>query len=289
MKSLMKALTPNQQLWFANLVIHAVWADGRIALSEFENFQRLLSLLKSFEQKQDLLQRLENHQVEAVTLLPDLDPSLLPIVYLEVLNFAICDWDLAQEEQDFLSELADIFHFDQVYQASVMQWAQEGMRWQEDQQLLLPRDLSLTEPRFSVDQLNEHQKRWYAEVLISSVMIEGLEGEVEVSLLQKALDFVEDPLVKQQLLAYVRANQSPILVTPVNIPPLIVYQALFEVLQVFTLSDELSARGVEYIGTYIEVCNLAPGLKERAILWCTKGILWRKKRKDLNPATYAQS
>ncbi|MDT8445696.1 MAG: hypothetical protein RRB13_02210 [bacterium] len=281
MESLMKALSPAHQTWFANMAIHAIWADGRIALSEFENFQRLLSLMKNLGDKTQLIRKLENNQADPLTLPEDIDRSILPEIYLELVNFAICDWDLADEEKAFLDELAALFDFSRAYRTRTLQWAQEGLRWQEDQKLLLPREVELTNSRVPLHRMDVAQKIWYAEVLIGAVMIDGIVDDLELKLLRTALNFVDDAVEKRRLVGFVKNRLRPSLLSPPNLDFETIYLIFFEVLRVLSLNDDLANKEVLFIGDYVRACNLPILLEERALVWCKRGISWRQKRKGL--------
>ena len=282
MEELMKLLTPAQQYWFANLLIHAIWADGKIVLSEFESLQRLIGLFKSLENRTQLMRHLENNQGEPIVLPPDLDRKLLPQVYLEVLNFSISDWDLAEEERNFLETLSNQFGFAKSFQYTLMQWAEEGLRWQEDQRLLVPREVTLKNPRVPLHQMTDQQKVWYAEVLVSVVMIDGIVDPMEIKLLRTALSFVAEEKEKKRLLAFIKNRMRPSLLSP---PPglemEVIYLIFFEVLRVMSLNDELANKEMIFIGDYIKACNLPASLEDRTLVWCKRGTTWRQKRKSL--------
>ena len=280
MKALMQRLSEEQQVWLVDLAVAAIWADGEITMPEFENFSRLVSCLNDPLQKKLSVKKLEDRKVVPVSLPEGLPKEVLPVIYQEIMGIMICDWILAEEEKDLLEQLSDIFGFTKMYRAKLIHWAEEGMAWQEEQRYLLPKGITLDDSRVPLHEMDGPQKVWYAEALISAIMIDGLIDEIQMRILKRAMVFIDNPKEVQRLIGYVKNKLRPSLLSPPGLNNETIYQIFFEILRVIS-TNELSSKELVFIGDYARVCNMPQGVEDQAVDWLKKGITWRQKKKSM--------
>ena len=276
----MESLTPEQQSWAANLAISAIWADGEITLPEFERFSKLMQLMSDRNETRVLVKKLESKELEPIELVKGLDQDALAQIYMEMLGIMICDWDLAEGEKDYLDKLASTFGFTKMYHNKLIHWAEEGLSWQEEQRYLLPKGMDITDARIPLHDMDAAQKVWYAEALVSAIMIDGIIDNDQMHLLRRALNFIESPKETQRLVGYVKNKLRPSLLSPPGLEQDVIYKIFFEILRVMS-SNDLSNKELVFIGDYARVCNMPAGVEDLSIEWIKKGVSWRHKKKNM--------
>ncbi|MDT8448409.1 MAG: hypothetical protein RRB13_16070 [bacterium] len=280
MKALMNALSPSQQVWFADLMIQAIWADQRVALREYEYFLRLASSLEDKLSSSRLVRRLERGNPRAQAIPRDFPKELLPQIYMEVVSLVVCDWDLDPRERRFLEDLSRRFGFEANYHAHLIEWAEQGLSWQVAARNFLPESLELKHKWVPVHQMSQAQQVWYAEVLVGVMLIDGITDPLEVKLLKKALYFLP-AAHKKRLTGHFTSRLRPPLLSPPSLNRETVFQVLFEVLEIIGLNEEISPKEADFLGDFIRVCNLPRALEQRCLDWCEQGIFWRQQRRAL--------
>ncbi|MFH2132665.1 MAG: hypothetical protein ABIK68_19965, partial [bacterium] len=135
-----KALTQSQRFWYAEMVIAAVLADGEISQPETEFIKDIVHLVKTPEQKQELLGRLASKRPPPISRPSGVPPGILAAVFLELSLVLISDAELTPEEKRFLDESARVFRFSEPYFNALMAWCNEGLAWKKEQIQLIAGD-----------------------------------------------------------------------------------------------------------------------------------------------------
>lgn len=281
MKALMNALSPEEQVWFADLTVQAIWADGQLALREYEYFLRLVLSLEDQLAKTRLVRRLERGRPRPQAVPSSFPKPLLPQVYLEVASLMVCDWELDPSEREFLESLARRFGFEPDYHAHLIEWAEQGLSWQQQAKSLVPSEVDLGTKWVPLHQMSEAQRIWYAEVLVGAMSIDGLVDPLEAKLLKQALYFL--PQAQKKRLVGMLSNGLEVpLLSPPNLEREVIFQVLFEVLEIVALNEEVCPKEAAFIADFIRVCNLPRRLEHQTTDWCEQGIFWRQQARALS-------
>ena len=189
-------LTPDQRVWYAQLVIAAILADDEIDMSEMEFMKQVLTIVTDPAEKKKLMESIGHKKSPPLVDPPKIKNDILAAVFIELVLIMISDLDFDEKEKDFLKEVADRFSLADHYFLAVMKWGNQGLEWKASQDDLfrkLPDNFQVP-----IEQLTALQKLWYAQTLVSSIMCDGVIDKEEVSFIKMASSFVEDPKEKQK-------------------------------------------------------------------------------------------
>jgi len=276
--TVLKDLSYDQKRWFAQVAMQLIWADGDLALSEYENFQMVIQLFDDNETQISLVDQLEGGQIEERAIPEDLPKEVLSEVYLELLSFAISDWSVGPEEKSFLENLAVTLNFTKDYRAKLFRWANLGMNWQRQQQDMLPEGTTAESSTVVVGQLDGQQKYWYAEVLIGAIVLDGIVDQAQFEPLKAALSFITDHKQKITLLTKIKKSYMAKLTAPPAMEARNFYLIFFEILKIFAADDSLSFRETDFLNRYISLTGLPNELAKQGADWCRRGIMWKQER-----------
>ena len=274
-------LSKEQKIWYARFVIGAILADNEISPSEVDFLKQVISIIDSPEDKKDLMQLISAKKR------PPLDPpkgivkEVLAAIFLELVLIMISDLVFADKEKVFLKDVAQLFNFTDSYFAELMSWGEEGLNWKNSQRYLVAADGKIDNFGVPLDKLNSDQKKWYAHVLIATIMLDGLVEETELQFLKAAMSFLDSKKDQQQLIGYVRNKMSPPLTEPPGIPAGIVLLIFFEVILIVSADESLSYKEQTYLKTISELCGFSNEFLEKAVEWCHRGISWKQTKNPL--------
>jgi len=271
-------LSYDHKRWFAQVAMQLIWADGDLAISEYENFQTVIQLFEDNETQKELINQLEGGQIEERPIPTDLPKDILAEVYLELLSFAISDWSVGAEEKDFLEKLAVKLNFTKNYRAKLFRWANLGMNWQRQQRDMLPSGVSAESSAIVVGPLSDVQRYWYAEVLIGAIVLDGIVDQNQFEPLKAALSFITNQKQKIALLGTIKNSYMAKLNPPPPMEAGDLYLIFFEILKIFAADDSLSFKETDFLNRYIGLCSMPKELAQQGIEWCRRGIAWKQDR-----------
>ncbi|OGG96627.1 MAG: hypothetical protein A2527_03460 [Candidatus Lambdaproteobacteria bacterium RIFOXYD2_FULL_50_16] len=273
-----KKLEEKHKFWFATAAIQLIWADGDLSIREFEQFSRVTELFSDTATQKKLVTILESGKISLAEVPADIPQSALADIYLELLTFAISDWDLGDAEKDYLERLAVRLNFTKPYRAKLFRWANQGMTWQRKQRNFLPPGVEVDACVVPVGDYDERQKYWYAQVLVSAILLDGIVSGEQFEPLKNAVSFLKHPKLKASLLTQIKNNVKVKLSAPPSIPLDGLYVIFFEVLRMFGADDSLSIKETSFIQNYIRTTQLPEKLISLGVEWCQTGINWRKEK-----------
>jgi len=276
-----KALTQSQRFWYAGMVIAAILADGEISQPETEFIKEIVHLVKKPEEKQELLGRLTTKRSPQITRPPGVTPKVLAAVFLELGLVLISDAVFTKEEQRFLEESAKAFRFRYDYFKELMAWCHEGFAWKCEQIKLISTDGKLGNLGVPVASMNESQLRWYAEILVATIMSDQQLDASEVRFLKLAIDLIKDEAHQQRLTEMVRNNKAPQLSRHPGIDENSLKRIYFEVMLIISADESLHEKEESYLRELAAHCEFSESLAQRLIDWCHQGINWKKKKNPL--------
>lgn len=276
-----KALTQSQRVWYAEMIISAVLADGEISQPETEFIKDIVRLVKKPEDKQDLMTRLASKRPPPISRPSGVPPHVLAAVFLELVLVLISDAELTESETRFLEETACIFRFSDAYLKSLMDWTMEGLAWKRKQGSLISSDGKVGDTSVPVGELNDNQLRWYAEVLVATIMSDEQLDASEVRFLKMAIDLVKDESHRQQLTEMVRNNTAPQLTAHPGMDENVLKRVFFEVMLIISADESLHEKEKAYLKQLADFCGFDDTLYQRMIDWCLQGIRWKQAKNGL--------
>ncbi|MBU2648017.1 TerB family tellurite resistance protein [bacterium] len=276
-----KALTQSQRFWYAEMVIAAVLADGEISQPETEFIKDIVHLVKTPEQKQELLGRLASKRPPPISRPSGVPPGILAAVFLELSLVLISDAELTPEEKRFLEESARVFRFSEPYFKALMDWCNEGLAWKKEQIELISSDGKMSKMEVPVHRLNDDQLLWYAETLVATIMSDEQLDASEVRFLKIAIDLVKDETTKQRLTEMVRQNTAPPLRRHPGIDEDILKQVFFEVMLIISADESLHEKEEAYLKQLADHSGFSDAMYQRMVNWCHQGIKWKQSKNAL--------
>ena len=272
-------LTNNQKVWYAHLVVAAILADDEIDMSETEFLKQVLTVVNDPHEKKKLMTFIGQKKSPPLTEPSDVKNETLAAIFIELVLIMISDLDFDTKEKDFLKSVANLFNLADNYYLAVIRWGMEGLEWKGSQEELFP---SLPKNfQVPLDQLNAQQILWYANVLISSIMCDGIIDKEEVSFIKMASSFIEDPREKQKLMAFVKNKMIPPLTAPPNIPPDILGQIYIDVMMTISADENISYKEQAFLKQLAGFCDFSSEKYDEILNWSNKGITWKQDKNSL--------
>ena len=281
MDELLKSLNESQTVWFAKLVLAAVNADGVLKLCELDVINKIFSKIKDSDIKMELVQLMETSEQIEVT--PPENIKLLDLaeIYSQIIIILISDSDFAQEEKSFLKKLADLFGFTDGYYKELLDWGGKGCLWKQSMTKLLDNKYELDYFQVPYTELNEKQRIWYCEVLISIILIDGFVDEVEIELVELLVSMVENPMDRKKLVAYVKNKYSPPIGIPPDIPKSILKLIFLEAVHMAAINDSISITEINHIEEIAKDSGVSEDFITDCVNWHRVGIQWSKERQKI--------
>jgi uncharacterized protein DUF2225 len=276
-----QSLSRDQKVWYARFVIGAILADDEISPSEVNFMKQVISIVDSPSDKKELMQLISSKKPPPLAPPKDISKEVLAAIFVELILIMISDLDFADKEKVYLKEVSDLFCFSQHYLAGLMKWGEEGLNWKVSQRFLVTEDGKIDSFHVPLDKLNSEQKKWYAYVLISTIMLDGLVDETELPFLKAAMTLLDSKKDQQQLVGYVRNKMAPPIKKPKGIPEPILLLIFFEIILTVSADESLSYKEKTHLKTIADLCGFSSELFEKSIQWCNQGIEWKKNKNPL--------
>ncbi|MDT8447435.1 MAG: hypothetical protein RRB13_11140 [bacterium] len=275
-------LKPDQRFWYAQLVVAAILADGEIDASEVEFLRGVIGVVKEPVARQALLAHIEAKQPPPVHEPPSAIPDqILAAIFTELILICIADVDFAVEERTFLEEVAGVMSFTPAYLKMLMNWLEDGLRWKRAQSELLPPSSGFTIGQVPIDQFSSEQRYWYAQLLISTIMLDGRLDEMELQFMKMAVGFVQEKPLKMKLMGYVKNKMSPPLSSPPDFPRDLLILIFVNVIQIVSADESISYSEQTMLKELSDLCGFESDLFARLISWCNQGVSWKGNKNGL--------
>ncbi|MDX2471085.1 MAG: hypothetical protein QNL04_10975 [SAR324 cluster bacterium] len=276
----LKQWSQAQVIWYIEVVIHAIDADGVVAPIEMEYLSNLFVHVEDSTMRMRLRMIIEDSERPSIKSPPEISKKGLAWAFTEIAALMIADFDFDQKEQAFLQELATLMGLNEKFIPYLIKWALQGHAWQQSRIALLEvkpdedGNYSLQVPLMSFD---TEQRLWYAQILVNSIVIDGKIDNDEIEMFKGVLGFVEDNLQKENLLKHVKRKVRPTLYAPKGIDESVLKLVLFEVLTHFVMQNQMHDKEKIFIRQLGNILLLPDDLTEKAILWWSEGVNWRRK------------
>jgi len=274
-------LNKEQKVWYANLVISAILADDEISPSEVDFLKQVISIVSDLATKKELMSRISSKKNFPLSEPPGLPKEILAAIFVELSLIMISDLDFADDEKAFLKKVANLFRFEKSYFLELMRWAEEGLAWKISQQDLLSGGESIENFQVSLGQLNSEQRKWYAQALIATIMLDGAIDEMEMSFLKAAVSFVDQKKDQMELMGYVRNKMAPRLIAPPEMPEPVLVYIFIEVIRIVSADESLSYAEQAHLQQISDLCSFSKDQFEKCIAWCNRGISWMQNKNPL--------
>jgi hypothetical protein len=275
-----QSLNREQKAWYARLVVAAILADDEISPSEVDFLKQVIAIVDDPVKKKELLQCISTKERPTIEEPVDVPREILAAIFIELCLIMISDLEFAADEKAFLKEVAERFGFEKTYFLEVMRWAEQGLQWKTSQRQLIPQEGG-DDGCPTRSNLNAEQKKWYAQALIATIMLDGSLDESELSFLKAAICFVDCKQDQKELLGYVRNKMAPKLKPPPNIPFPIRVGIFIEVMRIVSADESMSYAEHAYLKQVADLCGFNADLFNSLIEWCNRGIAWMQNKSPL--------
>lgn len=275
-------LKPEQRFWYAQLVVAAILADGEIDASEVEFLRGVIGMIKEPVARQALMGHIEAKSPPPVQEPPSSIPDqILAAIFTELILICISDVDFADEERAFLDEVAGVMGFTAAYHKMLLAWLDEGLRWKRAQSELLPPASGFTIGQVPIDQFSAEQRFWYAQLMITCIMLDGKLDQMELEFMKMAIGFVPEKADKLKLMSYVKNKMSPPLVPPPDFPREILVLIFLNVIQIVSADESISYTEQTFLKELADHCGFEADLLARLLSWCNQGVSWKANKNGL--------
>ncbi|MDX2470451.1 MAG: hypothetical protein QNL04_07740 [SAR324 cluster bacterium] len=271
------SLKEDQKLWYANLVLSAILADGEINLSEIDFLKQILQIIAAPQDKASLMLSIEKKTMPPLTPPPNIPNQLLAAMFMELILIIISDIDYDDGEKAFLEKVADIFKFTKSYQKELFDWLGEGLEWKEAQLYLTQGGEGFTQ--VPLKKLNSEQKKWYSKVLVSTILLDGEVDSMEMSFLKMAISFLEHKAEQMEMMAYVKNRMCPNVPNPpAGMTTEILTLIFIEVILLISADEAISYTELNHLQTISTSCGFANAHFNKLVEWCNRGVTWKNAK-----------
>ncbi len=270
-------LKDDQKLWYANLVLSAILADGEINLSEIDFLKQILQIIASPQDKASLMLSIEKKVMPPLTPPPNIPPQLLAAMFMELILIIISDIDYDEGEKAFLESVADLFKFTRNYKKELFDWLEEGLDWKQAQLYLTQGGEGFTQ--VPLKKLNSEQKKWYSKVLVSTILLDGEVDAMEMSFLKMAISFLEHKAEQVELMAYVKNRMCPNVPSPpIGMSTEILTLIFIEVILLISADEAISYTELNHLQQISTTCGFANAHFNKMVEWCNRGVTWKNAK-----------
>ena len=275
-------LSREQKSWYAGLVVGAIIADGEINVSEVEFLKEVISLISDPAERSVLMGHVVAKTMPELVAPPtDIGKEIIAAIFVELIMISISDFDFDPKEKAYLKKIAQITGIDDSYYKELMDWAHDGINWKISQKSLFPNKISVDDLHLDVDTLSENQKKWYAQILIATIMLDPVLDPVGKHLLKVAIFFVKEKKDKAQLMAYVLNKMCPPILEPPDISITVLTLILIEVMMFVSADELITFKERTHLKTITEKCGFSEAQFNSMLNWCNKGIAWKRDKSPL--------
>ncbi len=276
-----QSLNKEQRVWYADLVISAILADNEISPSEVDFLKQVISIVPDAAKKKELMLRISSKKASELTPPPSLPNEILAAIFVELILIMISDLDFADDEKEFLKTVADLFQFEKAYFRDLMRWGTEGLEWKNSQQDLIAGGETIENFQAAMGKLNSEQRKWYAQALIATIMLDGAIDEMELSFLKAAVSLVDNKKDQMELMGYVRNKMSPRLNRPPEMSEAILVHIFIEIIRIVSADENLSYAEHAHLKQISDLCGFSNEQFEKCIAWCNRGLSWMQNKNPL--------
>ncbi|OGG98802.1 MAG: hypothetical protein A2600_06675 [Candidatus Lambdaproteobacteria bacterium RIFOXYD1_FULL_56_27] len=276
-------LNAAQKKWYANLVVAAILADQKIVKSEIEFLKQIISVIDNPADKKALLSQVETKKASPlVPPPPGIPPQTLAAIYLELCLIMISDSEFDQEERDFLAQIARLMNFSDRYINDLNGWMNTGLEWKKRQQNFLPPEVDLDSGPTWLVSLPAPQREWYAQVMISTILLDREVDSMEMEFLKAAISLVADKGKKNLFLGYIKNRFSPNLeAPPQDFNPAKLVRVMVDVILLIALDDKISVNESTHLERLSKLCSISATQFSALMAWCAQRVEWNNNRNPL--------
>ena len=272
-------LSQEQKMWYAELVIAAIVADNEISLSEIKFLKQVMGLISDMDQKKKLLTYVSSKKAPTLSPPDNINNDILAAIYIELILIMISDLDFAIQERDFLSRISDLFNFSESYFDTLMEWAEKGLKWKKDQRLLLISESD--ELGVPLKRMNSDQRRWYANIMIATILLDRSIDEFEIELLKTAISVVDDQNSQKELLSYIKNKMCPPIKPPPDSEMDILIAIITELLLLISADENVTYQEQAHLRRIAECCEFPEDKFDSMLDWCNEGVEWKRSKTRL--------
>ncbi|MDX2471637.1 MAG: hypothetical protein QNL04_13785 [SAR324 cluster bacterium] len=265
-------------IWYIELIVHAMDADDDITSAEMEILAKACRLLKSTGERERIVKLLESEKPPVGIPPAELSQQDLAWVFTQVVAVFIADFDFSREEDEFLSHLSWLFNLSDHYFEKLLAWAKEGFKWKQSlleifKEEQLPEDFA---PEFIVPLhlFNSEQTMWYAEMIVSAIVIDEVITDDELVLFKMVVSFVREKENNQKLLSALRNRQMPKMHPPQGIEEATLKRVLIEIINHFIFNNEQGDSEQAFVKELSEATKLSSETLALSLQWWREGIAW---------------
>ncbi len=273
-------------IWFVELLILAVKADNEITVTEMNFLVKYFAFVKDLNDKKRLLEALKSGglKLQEPTNFGD---SELAWIYTELVSVLISDFDFAEQERDFLAQVSEAFGFSNDYYHKIVIWCEEGLAWKYSKLALIESNEKsnkkegeetekLSNLAVPVNLMDQAQKFWYAQILVHTIVIDGVIDKEEMTLFKMVIGFVQDKQETMKLMTFLKYKEKPRLYHPNNLDETLKLRVFLEVINHFVTNSQNEEREKVFVNQLAGVCELShESLKKGLEIW-EDGILWHR-------------
>lgn len=274
-------LSEEQILWYAKLLTSIILADEEIAPSEVKFIKDTLKYVKDESQRKGVVQDLENRKMQPLTQPSGFNKFQLAEIATEMIEIAISDLELIKPEEALIKKACRLFDFHQKYILDLIEWGREGLEMKLAQQKLVPIKINDAEFIVPVKKLDTEQKKWYIDVIISALIIQGIKEEREIHLLKKMILSARTKEEQAMLRHHVLKQHRPPLKRPPKMPDELLVMTFIEVIHIFTTVDDLSYHGSQLLKLMADLSRMPTRTYNDIMDWCNAMVAWKQKKRDL--------
>ena len=272
-----ESLNSKQKIWYANLVLSAILADNEINLSEIDFLKQVLNIIESPQDKAGLMLSVEKKEMPPLTAPPNIPSPILVAIYLELILIIISDIDFDEGERAFLEKVGSLFGFTKTYQKALMNWLEEGLEWKQAQLYLTQGGEGYTQ--VPLKKLTSEQKKWYAKVLVSTILLDGEVDSMEMSFLRMAISFLDHRVEQAEMMAYVKNRMMPNVPSPpMGMNTEILTLIFIDVLLLVSADETISYSELNHLQQISSTCGFASAHFNKLVEWCNRGVAWKNDK-----------
>jgi len=269
----------DQIVWYAKLVVTAVLADESIAPSEVKFVKGILKYIEDKPVQAQLIQLLEAKKMPLLLEQPPagLDKFQLAQVYTNLIEICISDLELIEREKDLLRKIAVVFDFQSMYARELLSWGELGLEAKAFQQKLIKKRIHDEYFFVPLDKLDTEQKKWYVDVIVAALIVEGAKEEREVSLMKKLFNSTKSKSEQLLLRNHVMMKHRPPLRPPPKMHEQLLMMIFMEVIQIATTKGDLSYQGGQLLKMVADLSRMPTKSYTDLMDWCGRLVSWKQK------------
>ncbi|MDT8445617.1 MAG: hypothetical protein RRB13_01815 [bacterium] len=274
-------LTQEQIVWYAKLLETTILADDEIAASEVKFIKSTLKYVNDEGARKELVSNLESGTLPPLTQPVGFNKFQLAEIHSQLVEICISDLELIKREEALLQKVGRLFDFHDVYTREMLNWGREGLEVKAFQQKLVSKKINDEEFIVPVKKLDTEQKKWYIDVLVAALIIEGVKEEREVSLLKKMLLSATTKEEQVVLRHHVLKQHRPPLKRPPKMHEELLIMIFMEVIQIFTSKGDIGYHGSQLLKLMADLSRMPTKSYTDVMDWCNRMIAWKLRRRQL--------